>query len=87
MFPRLRPAIYNILRIIYYVNKNNAKIKLFSSGPGRTRADQGSPRAIQADQGNFNSQLKMILCLSGSDTGGYTVETEQFYKKGLKKGI
>ena len=41
--------------------------------------------AIQADQGNFNSQLKMILCLSGSDTGGYTVETEQFYKKVSKK--
>ena len=38
--------------------------------------------AIQAEQGNFNSQLKMILqryrrIYSGNDTGGYTVETIQ----------
>ena len=40
--------------------------------------------AIQAEQGNFNSQLKMILQRSWQNK---TVEMEQFYKKGLKKGI
>ena len=38
--------------------------------------------AIQAEQGNFNSQLKMILQRSWQNK---TVETEQFYKKVLKK--
>ena len=47
----VQPYIYNILCIIYYVNKNNAKIKLFSSGTGRTRADQGGPRITQGDTG------------------------------------
>ena len=38
--------------------------------------------AIQAEQGNFNSQLKMILQRSWQNK---TVETEKFYKKVSKK--